>query len=207
MNSTRLLTNLLGIIAIAGLLVGCSDGSQAPAPDVAASQETVPPAGAAEPETAPIPKPAEQETTPPASASEEEDTPPVSPANAVTGPATEPYEPRKGNGVDVVYFETSNACSCMAAVGDAVEQAVLAHFQEELVSGELRFYLLVSNAPANGDVVKEFNSQPFDLFIVEYQDGQGTIEPLYGLWSLTGDDEAIIEFVRTSVSESLERQD
>jgi len=206
MNHKRLLASLLGIIAIAGLLAGCSDGSLPSAPDVAAPQETAPPAGAAEPETTPAESPVAQEAAPPASASQEETTPPVSSANAVTGPSTEPYEPRTEDGVDVVYFETSNPCSCMAAVGDTVEQAVLTHFQDELQSGELRFFLLVSNAPGNRDAVKEFNSQPFDLFVVEYQDGQGVIEPLYDLWSLTGDDEAIVDFVRTNVTSSLGRQ-
>lgn len=206
MNIERLLTSLLGIVAIAGLLVGCSAGGQTPAPDVAASQETASPAGAAEPETAPTQEPVEAETTPPAGASEEESMSATSSADVVTGPTTQPYEPRTEDGIDVIYFETSNPCSCMAAVGDAVEQAVLTHFQRELQSGELRFYFLVSNAPANMDVVKEFDSQSFDLFIVEYQDGQGAVEPLYDLWSLTGDDEAIIDFVRTSVADSLGRQ-
>lgn len=206
MNNRRLLVSLTGLLVVAGLLAGCSGGSVPPASESATPQESTAPSGAAEQETTPPASATQQETTPPASTVEQEATPPASPVWQVTGPLTEHYTPRHEDGVDVVYFETSNPCSCMAEVGDAIEHAVLKHFQDELQNGELRFFLLVSNAPGNMDVVKEFNSQPFDLFIVEYEDGQGVVEPVYDIWSLTGDDEAIMDFVHTRVLSSLEDQ-
>jgi len=193
-------------MAIVGGLAGCSDGSVPQAPDVAASQESTSPAGVVEQENPPPVSSMESESTLPADSAEQESTPPTSTAESITGPAAEPYEPRTGDGVDVVYFETSAPCSCMAKVGDAIEYAVLTHFQDELQSGELRYFLMVSNAPANIDLVKTFNSQPFDLFIVESIDGQETMEPVYDIWNLTGDDAAMVDFVHTLVLSSLEGQ-
>jgi len=108
--------------------------------------------------------------------------------------------------VDLLYFETTNACACMIEVGDAVESAVLANFQPELRSGELRFYMLFSNSPENMDLVKSLGAQPFDLFIGSFKDGQGRLEPDYGIWSLTGNNEAIEELVRNLVLDSLKEQ-
>jgi hypothetical protein len=94
----------------------------------------------------------------------------------------------------------------MTAVGDAVEDAVLVNFQDELSSGDLRFFFMVSNDPDNIDVVRTFNCQPFDLYVVEYRGGQELAEPVTELWSLAGDDEAIEELVLAKVSASLEAQ-
>lgn len=208
MNNRRLLVNACGLITVVALLAGCSSGSlPTPPPSTDATpQDSTPPTVAAETETVPPAGPAEQQTIPLASPAEQESATPVDPANLITGPSAEQYAPRTENGVDVIYFETSNPCSCMAAVGDAIDRAILTYFQDELRSGELRYFLLVSNAPANMDLIKTFNSQPFDLFVAEYQDGQETVEPIYDIWRLTGDKEAIVDFVRTRILSSLEDQ-
>jgi len=114
-----------------------------------------------------------------------------------------PYAARTDDGVDVVYFETSKPCDCMAEVGDAVELAIDNNFSDELQSGELRFFLVVSDDPQNGSMLKDFDAQPFDLMIVSYDGGRGTIQPVYEIWNLMGDNEAIEEYVRAAVETSL----
>jgi len=120
--------------------------------------------------------------------------------------ATGPYELRTGDGVDVVYFETAEPCDCMAEVGDTVEQAIQTYFEDEVRSGELRFFLIVSDDKANAELVQLFNSQPFDMFVVEFNDGKGMATPVYEVWNLMGDNEAIAEFVRAVVQKSLDGQ-
>ncbi len=128
----------------------------------------------------------------------------ASPQDGVRSPG--PYELRSGDGVDVVYFETAKPCDCMAEVGDAVELAIETHFASEIQSGELRFFVIVSDDAANDEMVDTFDSQPFDLFIVEFEDGRGTANPVYEIWNLMGDNDAIIEFVRSIVQKRLDGQ-
>ena len=127
------------------------------------------------------------------------------PAPEETG-AVESYALRSDDGVDVVYFEPASPCECMAEVGVAVEQAVRAGFSDELSTGELRFYHVVSDDPANRPTVEMFNAQPFDLFIVESEDGRSTSTPVYEIWNMMGDNDAIAACVTTQVSASLAGQ-
>jgi len=120
--------------------------------------------------------------------------------------STEPYELRTGDGVDVVYFEIAKPCDCMAEVGDAVELAIQTYFTDEVRNGKLRFFIIVSDDGANSELVKLFNSQPFDLFVVNFDDGKGLAEPVYDIWNLMGDNEAIVELVRATVQKSLDGQ-
>lgn len=120
--------------------------------------------------------------------------------------ATEPYALRTGDGVDVVYFETAEPCDCMAEVGDAVELAIQTYFEDEVRRGKLRFFVVVSDDASNSELVETFNSQPFDLFVVEFDDGQGMATPVYEIWNLMGDNEAIVELVRAAVQKSLDGQ-
>jgi hypothetical protein len=111
---------------------------------------------------------------------------------------------RTDDGVDVVYFMTSNPCSCMAEFSDAIEQSILTNFQQELQSGELRYFVMISNAPDNMDYVEAFNAQPFDLFIVDYVNGKGTAVPSTEVWTVEGDDAAVMESVHQTVLDALE---
>ncbi len=216
MNTRRMILALYAALLLVPVLSGCSSGSMPTTPTGDVPQETTPPSGAveqgglqaAEEPQASVPAPAasdDPEDTPPAHA-EEESAPPANDDGRIIGPSTGPYTARDGDGVDLVYFETTNACACMIEVGDAVESAVLTAFQPELRSGELRFYMLFSNSPENMDLVKSLGAQPFDLFIGSFKDGQGPLEPDYGIWSLTGNSEAIEELVRSLVLDSLEEQ-
>lgn len=130
-------------------------------------------------------------------------------AEAVEQTSTEAeqgFSPRSGDGVDVVYFETERPCECMAEVGDAVEYAVQTHFQDELQSGALRFFMVVSDDPANEELVNTFNSQTFDLFVVQYEGGESATTAVYEIWNLMGDDEAIVLFTKSLIEQSLAEQ-
>lgn len=214
MNRKRILVSLCGIAAIVSLLAGCcgsnptppADAPQetSPVPTAASPQESTPPAGAAE-AAIPAPESAAEEASPPPASIVEQSTPPAVPAEPVTGPAAERYTPRTGDGVDVVYFEAKDPCGCMAKIGVAIEEAILANFQEELQSGELRYFLIVSNLPENNDLVDMFDSQVFELCIAEFQDGQMATEALAEVWILKNSPSKLKEFVRTRVLSSLER--
>ena len=121
-------------------------------------------------------------------------------------PVNGSFQPREADGVDVVYFEESDPCDCMAEVGDAVEHSIQSNFAQELESGELRFFLIVSDDPANGQTLQMFDAQTFDLFIIEYVDGEGTATPVYEIWNLMGDDEAIESLVKAQVEAALAEQ-
>ncbi len=127
-------------------------------------------------------------------------------ASERTMPTSSVFVPRQGNGVDVVYFEVGQPCECMAEVGDAVEDSIESAFAQELDAGTLRFFVVVSDDPSNKATVEMFNAQPFDLFIVKYTDGNGVATPVYEIWNLMGDNEAIETFVEAQVRSALEGQ-
>lgn len=132
-------------------------------------------------------------------------TPP--PAQA-SGPTTSPqgsYQLREDTGVDVLYFEESNACDCMAETGAVIKYAVNTHFAKELQNGKLRFFVIHSDNWANREVFELFNNQPFDLFLVEVEEGRGVATPVYEFWSMMGDDEAIELYVKARIQDSLSR--
>ena len=128
---------------------------------------------------------------PPADASEQQD---------------DTYTARTGDGVDVIYFEVAEPCDCMAEVGDAVELAIDNNFADQIQEGSLCFYIVVSDDANNQPLLETFRAQPFDLMIVTYEDGQGTVEPIYEIWNLMGDNQAIEEYVRAAVEASLSGQ-
>ncbi len=213
MKDRRILATILGLVTVAGLLAGCSSGGVPPTPQGAVPQETTPPAAAPGQEAATTPGVVEQQPVPTVSAVDEgESSAPstdteensTSSADPVTGPSEEPYALRSDDGVDVVYFMTSNPCSCMTEFGDAIQQSILTNFQTELQNGALRYFVIVSNAPDNMDYVEAFNAQPFDLFIVDYVNGKGTAVPSTDVWTVEGNDEAVMASVYQSVLSALE---
>jgi len=140
-----------------------------------------------------------------------------SPADASEQPAEQPteqpsvqgydsFQPRQGDGVDVLYFEEGGACDCMAEVGDAVEHSIRSNFAAELESGDLRFFIVASDDPANEATVEMFDAQLFDLFIIEYSDGRGEATPVYEIWTFMGDDDAIESYVKGLVEGALADQ-
>ena len=217
MNTKRILVSVCAGIVTACLLAGCSSSGptppladntqqESPLPTQASPQENMPPASAAKAESPPPASAGEEVNPPPTSTTEEVSTPPTNPAEPVTGPAAQRYTPRTGDGVDVVYFEAKNPCSCMAKIGDAIEKTILTYFQDELQSGELRYFLVVSNLPENNDLVDMFHSQVFELCIAEFQDGQMATEALAEIWILKNSPSKLEDFVHMRILSSLEAQ-
>lgn len=132
-------------------------------------------------------------------------TPPPAQASGQTTAPQGTYEMRGDTGVDVLYFETADPCDCMAEVGVAIKNSVTTHFAKELRSGELRFFVIVSDDWANRKTFELFNNQPFDLFVVEFEDGSGVATPVNEFWSMMGDNEAIDLFIKARVEESLSK--
>lgn len=131
-------------------------------------------------------------------------TPPPAQASGTNTPPQGSYQLRLDSGVDVLYFEESTACDCMAETGAVIKETVQTHFAKELQNGTLRFYVVYSDNWANREVFDLFKNQPFDLFVVEFEQGRGVATPLYELWGMIGDDEAIDRYVRERVAQSLE---
>jgi hypothetical protein len=135
--------------------------------------------------------------------SPESATPPPAQASGATAPQG-PYSLRTGTGIDVLYFEESDACDCMAEVGVVVKNTVNTHFAQALQSGTMRFFVIKSDDWTNKDTFEMFSNQPFDLFIVEFvEEGKGVAVPVYEFWSMMGDDEAIEAYVKARIDESL----
>ena len=105
--------------------------------------------------------------------------------------------------VDLVYFHTGNACGCLAEVGDVIETAVRTHFPEEMEQKTVRFFSVISDDPANQHLVRMYESQAFDLFLVTYEGGEAQATQVYEIWSLLGDNEAIALTVKSRVADSL----
>ncbi len=94
----------------------------------------------------------------------------------------------------------------MARIGDTIERAILTYFQDELQSGELRYFVIVSNLPENNDLVDMFDSQVLELCIAEFQDGQMATESLAEVWTLKNSPSELEDFVHTRVLSSFEDQ-
>ncbi len=165
---------------------------EAPSVVDATTEESLPPADSVE-----------QEIVPDVSVEEQSPLSEVAPG-PVTGPSPERYAPRTSDGVDVVYFETSSVCACTAKVGDSIEDALLTNFQDELQTGELRYFLIISNDPANAELMDLFDSQPLQLHIVEMRNGQMTTEPVNDIWTIKNSPSTMVDFVHTLVMSCLE---
>lgn len=183
-----------------------SDISQETGSSAMAEEEAATPASSVEQEIVPSATDVDEEDAPAVIESQEETSPPAVVAEPMTGPSVDGYAPRTTNGVDVIYFEPTGICACTAAVGDAVEMAVLTYFQDELQSGELRYFFVVSNDPVNRDLVYSFDSQPLELQIVEFKDGQMKNEAVNEIWTLKSSPATIVEFVHARVLSSLGAQ-
>ena len=132
--------------------------------------------------------------------------PPASASEGYVVRSADAYVPRTGDGVDVVYFEVAEPCDCMAEVGDAVELAIDNYFAGQIQDGSLRFYIVVSDDANNQPLLETFRAQTFDLMIVTYEGGQGMVQPIYEIWNLMGDNEAIAAYVHAAVEASLSGQ-
>lgn len=113
------------------------------------------------------------------------------------------YTARTGDGVDVLYFEEGNPCECMADFGTVIKNTIRTRFASELQEGSLRFFVVVSDDWENREVLESFDNPLYDLFIMEYKNGQGTAAPVREIWSMMGDDDALASYVDARISDAL----
>ncbi len=118
--------------------------------------------------------------------------------------ATEPpfSEPR----VDLVFFQTFNACGCLGEIGDVIRTALYEHLPEEMENKTVRFHSLYSDDPANQQYVRMYGSQPFDFFIVTYEDGKAVATPVREIWVLMDDYDALGAYVVQRVDKIMGRR-
>ena len=105
--------------------------------------------------------------------------------------------------VDLVYFHTEYACGCLAEIGDVIETALHTYFPDEMAQKTVRFYPVVSDDPKNEQLVRVYGSQPFDLFIVTYEEGRVEATPVHGIWAFMDDYEALAASVKQLVQQNL----
>jgi len=114
--------------------------------------------------------------------------------------------PVKPDYVELIYFHTKNPCHCMAVVGDNIQYAVGAYFKDEVASGRVKLTMIVSDDPANAEIVKRYDAMPFVLFIKETREDKAKTYPVGDIWNMTGDDnrDKLINFIRVIVTDILE---
>ena len=92
----------------------------------------------------------------------------------------------------------------MVRVGITIETAILTHFQDELQSGELRYFVIVSNLPENNDLVDMFDAQVYGLSIAEFRDGQMMAQSVDEVWMNKDSPSKLADLVQTRILSSLE---
>ncbi|MGA9047821.1 MAG: hypothetical protein WB588_02405 [Dehalococcoidia bacterium] len=114
--------------------------------------------------------------------------------------------PVKPDKVELVYFHTKAPCHCMALVGDSIQYVVDTYFKDEQADGTLKLTTIVSDDPANIDLVKKYDTLVFALWVTERR---GSIEKTYtvdDIWLMTGDEnkDKLVNFLRTKLTDILE---
>ncbi|MGA2159199.1 MAG: hypothetical protein ABSG90_08260 [Dehalococcoidia bacterium] len=114
--------------------------------------------------------------------------------------------PVKPDKVELVYFHTKAPCHCMALVGDSIQYVVDTYFKDEQADGTLKLTTIVSDDPANIDLVKKYDTLVFALWVTERR---GSMEKTYtvdDIWLMTGDEnkDKLVNFLRTKLTDILE---
>jgi hypothetical protein len=106
--------------------------------------------------------------------------------------------------VELVYFHRGNPCACMKVVGDYIQQVVTVHFSQQVDSGKLTLKTIASDDSKNIDLVRQYNSPPFCLFLTVVRGEARKTYPIDKIWGLTGDKEKLVEFLKTTIQEALD---
>ncbi len=114
--------------------------------------------------------------------------------------------PVKPDSVELVYFHTKAPCHCMALVGDTIQYVADTYFKDEQADGKLKLTNIVSDDPANAEMVKKYDTLVFALWVTERR---GSIEKTYtvdDIWLMTGDNnkDKLVNFLRTKFTDILE---
>ena len=112
----------------------------------------------------------------------------------------------KPDSVELVYFHTKVACHCMSVVEENIKSAVDANFKDEVAKGRVKFTSIVSDDPANAELVKRYDAMLFTLFIKEIRGNSEKFYPVSAIWNMTGDDnrDKLISFITIAVTDILD---
>jgi hypothetical protein len=112
----------------------------------------------------------------------------------------------KPDSVELVYFHTKLACHCMSTVQDNIQYAIDTYFTNETATGTVKLTMIVSDDPANAEIVKRYDAMPFVLFIKETRGKKARTYPVSDIWNMTGDDnrDKLINFIRVTVTDILD---
>jgi hypothetical protein len=107
--------------------------------------------------------------------------------------------------VELIYFHTKDPCHCMAVVGDSIKYAVDTYFKDETAAGKVKLTMIVSDDPANADLLKKYDAMYFSLFVREIRPGAEKIYPVNAIWEMTGDDnrDKLVDFIKNMLTEIL----
>ena len=112
----------------------------------------------------------------------------------------------KADSVELVYFHAKVACHCMAVVEENIKYAVGTNLQDKVASGRLKFTSIVSDDPANVEMVKKYDAMLFTLFIKEIRGNDEKFYPVSAIWNMTGDDnrDKLVNFITVAVNDILD---
>ncbi|RPJ61424.1 MAG: hypothetical protein EHM12_05315 [Dehalococcoidia bacterium] len=112
----------------------------------------------------------------------------------------------KVDSVELVYFHTKIACHCMSVVEENIKYAVDTNLQDKVANGRLKFTSIVSDDPANAELVKKYDAMLFTLFIKEIRGNDERTYPVSAIWNMTGDDnrDKLVDFITIAVNDILD---
>ena len=117
-----------------------------------------------------------------------------------------PIRPLMPDRVELIYFHTKNPCHCMAVVGDNIKYAVDTYFKDEVAGGRVSLTMIVSDDPANLELLKKYDAMVFSLFIREVRGDSERVYPVGEIWEMTGDSnrDRLVDFIRVKLGNVLE---
>jgi hypothetical protein len=94
----------------------------------------------------------------------------------------------------------------MSTVQDNIQYAIDTYFTNETATGTVKLTMIVSDDPANAEIVKRYDAMPFVLFIKETRGKKARTYPVRDIWNMTGDDirGKLINFIRVTVTDILD---
>jgi len=117
-----------------------------------------------------------------------------------------PINPLMPDRVELIYFHTKNPCHCMAVVGDNIKYAVDTYFKDEVAAGKVTLAMIVSDDPANLELMKKYDAMVFSLYVREVSGDSERVYPVSEIWEMTGDSnrDRLVGFIRVKLGEVLE---
>lgn len=94
----------------------------------------------------------------------------------------------------------------MTVVKDNLKYALEKNFSKEIADGRVKLITIVSDDPANAELLKAYDAMLFSLYIKEIRPENERISLISEIWNMTGDDnrEKLANFIRIKVSSALE---